>query len=70
MNIEVNDKFIFHTIDGRDPEIKIIDVSNYRPLESKYAVYIYDESRSYDENLIFVGDNFFERNAWRLEKIK
>ena len=69
MNIKVDDKFVLHSIDGRDYKIIIASVNDYRPPEQRYAVDVYNDQGQHPGDVIFVGDDFFFNNKEKLEKV-
>ncbi len=62
MEINVNDKFILHSKDGHDYRIEVVNKNEFREPDMKYALDIYDENGNCNDDVFFVGDEFFEND--------
>ena len=49
---KIGDKLILHSMDGKDYEIEIVNINEYRPPEQKYGVDMYC-------NGVYYGDIYF-----------
>ena len=67
---KTGDHYILHSEDGNDYDIKIINVNEYRPPDMLYATDIYCDGKSWCNDIVFLGDYFFELYKNRLEKIR
>ena len=57
--VEVGDKYILHSTNGKNYNIKIINVSDFRPPDMKYAIDIIDENGFYCyDDVLFCDDDF------------
>lgn len=70
MEIKVNDKFVFHSENGMDYRIEVININNYRDPWEKYGCDIWDGNGTYAGDVTFVGDDFFNNYEERLERIE
>lgn len=70
MEIKVNDKFVFHSENGMDYQIKVININDYREPSMKYACDIWDGNGNYAGDVTFVGDDFFNNYESQFERIK
>lgn len=70
MEIKVNDKFIFHSENGMDYQIKIININEYREPSMKYACDVLDGNGTYAGDVAFVGDDFFNDYEDQFERIE
>ena len=69
MNVKVGDELILHSSNGKDYPVKIININEYRPPETKYAVDIYSEGTWYSDAMndyYFCGDDLIEK--WEMKK--
>ena len=57
--INVGDKFVLHSVNGMDYDIKIVNMSDYREPDMKYAIDVYDANGMYAGDVLFVGEDFF-----------
>lgn len=67
--LNVGDRYIFHSENGLEYTIEIINISEYRESSMKYACDVYDSIGHYAEDYIFLGDKFFEDNKDKLVRI-
>ena len=70
MLVDINDKFILHSENGKDYTIKVVNINTYRPPEQKYVVDVWDDQGQYAGDVKFVSDMFFLLNREKLEKVK
>ena len=63
-------KIINISEDGNDYDIKIIDVNECRPPDMLYATYVFCNGKNCYEDVVFLGDYFFESRKDRLEKMR
>lgn len=56
---KVGDKYILHSTNGKDYNIEIINVSDFRPPDVKYAIDVIDENGCYcNDDVLFCDDDF------------
>ena len=72
MNVKIGDELIFHSSNGEDYRIKIININEYRPPETKYAVDICNEiGKTWYSDTVgdyyFCGDDFIEKCEMKKE---
>jgi hypothetical protein len=67
--MHVGDKFILHSENGKNYTIEIVNVNEYREPSLKYAVDTWDDEGNHPEDVMFFGDEFFEKNKSKIEKI-
>ena len=67
--MHVGDKFILHSENGKNYTIEIVNVNEYRESSLKYAVDTWDDEGNHPEDVMFFGDEFFEKNKSKIEKI-
>lgn len=70
MEIKVGDRYILHSSNGKDYTIKIVSVNHFRPIDMTYAADIQDANGNHSGDVGFFGDDFFERNKDKLDKIE
>lgn len=70
MEIKVNDKFVFHSENGMDYRIKVININNYREPSMKYGCDVWDRNGNYAGDVTFLGDDFFDKYENQLERIE
>lgn len=68
--IEVDDEFIFHSKNGEDYKIRVININEFRDPWMKYGCDIWDGNGTYVGDVVFMGDDFFNEFKDRFEKIK
>lgn len=68
--MQVGDCYILHSENGMDYKIKIVNINYFRPPDMIYGADVYDENGNHPGDVMFFGDNFFENNKDRLDKIK
>lgn len=61
MEVKVGDKYILHSENGMDYNIKIVSVNNFRPDDSKYGADVYDGNGIYAGDVMFFGDDFLQK---------
>lgn len=72
MNVKVGDELILHSSNGKDYPVKIININEYRPPETKYAVDIYSEGTWYSDTMndyYFCGDDLIEKCEIKKESV-
>lgn len=67
--MNVGDIFILHSENGRDYTIEIVNVNECREPWLRYAADVWDDEGNCPEDFIFFGDEFFEKNKSKIEKI-
>lgn len=67
--MDIGNKYIFHSGNGRDYTIKIVNVNEYREPSMRYAADVWDDEGNYPGDVTFFGEDFFEKNKNKLEKI-
>ena len=67
--MNVGDKFILHSENGKDYTIEIVNVNECREPSLRYAADVWDDEVNYYGDVIFFGDEFFEKNKSKIEKI-
>ena len=70
MEIRINDTFLFHSSNVMDFKIRIVNINNYREPSEKYACDVWDEYGTYAGDVMFFGDDFFETNKDKIEKVE
>ena len=66
--INVGDKYILHSSDGKDYNIEIVNVNHFREPGMEYACDVFDSNgNSINDDVIFTGDDFFNKEC--VEKI-
>ena len=70
MEIKVNDKFVFHSRNGIDYRIEVININEFREPSMKYGCDIWDGNGTYAGDVTFVGDDFFINYKERFERIE
>lgn len=70
MEIKVDDEFIFHSKNGMDYRIEIVNVNEFRDPSSKYGCDVWDGNGNYAEDVVFLGDDFFDDFKDQFEKIE
>lgn len=61
MEVKVGDKYILHSENGMDYNIKIVSVNDSRPDDSKYGADVYDGNGIYAGDVMFFGDDFLQK---------
>lgn len=70
MPIKTGDKFILHSSDGLNYTIVIVNVNTFRPPDMTYACDVFNEKGLMcNQDLLFIGDDFFSINKDKLEKL-
>lgn len=70
MGVEVGDRYILHSSNGMDYTIEIISVNRLRPRDMIYAADMWDAKGNHSGDVEFFGDDFFEKNKDKLDKIE
>ena len=70
MEIKVGDRYILHSSNGMDYTIEIVSVNHFRPIDMTYAADIWDVNGNHSVDVEFFGDDFFEKNKNKLDKIE
>lgn len=58
---KVGDKYILHSNNGMNYDIKIVSVNDFREPNAKYAADMYDENGVYAGDVVFFGDSFLSQ---------
>ena len=61
MEVKVGDKYILHSENGMDYNIKIVSINDFRPDDSKYGADVYDGNGIYAGDVMFFGDDFLQK---------
>lgn len=61
MQVKVGDKYIFHSENGMNYSIKIVNINSFRPDDSKYAADVCDSNGNYADDVMFFGDDFLKK---------
>ena len=69
MNIKEEDKFIFHSSNGMDYAIEVVNINIYREPSMKYGLDVWDQNGTYAGDVTFVGDDFWKKNFNKLDKV-
>lgn len=69
MEIKVGDKFRFHGDNGIDYAIYVVNINYFREPSMKYGLDIYDDKGVYAGDIMFCGDDFFNNNANKFDKL-
>lgn len=67
--MNIGDEFILHSENGRDYTIEIVNANECREPSLRYAADVWDDEGNCPEDLMFFGDEFFEKNKSKIEKI-
>ena len=70
MDIKKNDKFILHSSDGTDYRMEVVNINECREPSAKYGLDVYNADGVYAGDVMFFGDNFFEKNRDKLERVE
>lgn len=57
----VGDKFIFHSSNGMNYSIEVVNVNDFREPSRKYGVDMYDGNGVYAGDVMFFGDDFLSK---------
>ena len=68
--IKVGDKFIFHSSNGLDYKMEIININDFREPSMRYAIDIEDCNGNHPDDYYFVGIDFFTDYEDIIERIK
>ena len=69
MEIRVGDKFRFHSDNDIDYTIFVVNINDFREPSMRYGLDIYDDKGVYMGDVMFMGDDFFNNNANKLDKL-
>ena len=69
MDIKVGDTYIFHSSNGMDYKICVVNINNFRDSSSKYGCDVYDGNGNYAGDVMFLGDDFFRLHREKIERI-
>lgn len=69
MDIKVGDTYIFHSSNGMDYKICVVNINNFRDPSSKYGCDVYDGNGNYAGDVMFLGDDFFGLHRDKIERI-
>ena len=69
MGIKVNDTFIFHSSNGMDYKICVVNINEYREPSGKYGCDVWDGNGNYTGDVMFLGDDFFGLYRDKIEKV-
>lgn len=58
---KVGDKYIFHSSNGMDYDITIINVNNFRDPSMKYGCDVYDVNGTHVGDVMFFGEDFISK---------
>ena len=61
MQVSVGDKYILHSENGMDYNIKIVNINDFRPDDEKYGADVYDGNGNYAGDVMFFGDDFLQK---------
>jgi len=61
--IKEGDKFVLHSSNGMDYNIKVININNFREPEMKYACDVIDGNGICSDDVMFFGDDFFKQDC-------
>ena len=67
---KVGDHYILHSEDGNDYDIEIVNVNEFRPPDMLYATDVCCNGKSCYDDIVFLGDYFFESRKDKLEKMR
>lgn len=70
MEIRINDTFLFHSSNGMNYKIRIVNINSYREPSERYACDVWDGNGNYAGDVMFFGDDFFETNKDKIEKVE
>ena len=70
MKIRINDAFLFHSSNGMDYKLRIVNINSYREPSEKYACEVCDGNGNYTDDVMFIGDDFFKTNKDKIERVK
>lgn len=59
MDINVGDRFIWHSTSGIDYKIEIVNINDFREPDMRYALDVWDSDGKSLGDVIFTGDDFF-----------
>ena len=68
MDIKVGDTYIFHSSNGMDYKICVVNINEFREPSGKYGCDVYDGNGNYAGDVMFLGDDFFESHKDKMEK--
>lgn len=59
--VKIGDKYIFYSENGMDYNIKVININDFRPPETKYGADVFDSNGVYAGDVMFFGDEFLSK---------
>ena len=57
----VGDQYIFHSVNGLEYTINIVNVNLFRESSMKYAADVFDNNGTYAGDVMFFGDDFIDK---------
>ena len=57
----VGDRYIFHSENGMDYTVNIVNVNLFREPSMKYGADVFDSNGTYAGDLMFFGDDFINK---------
>lgn len=70
MQVNVGDKYIFHSKNGMDYNIDIVNINDFRPDNEKYGADVYDRNGNYAGDVMFFGDDFLQKCEKIINKLE
>ena len=61
MQTNIGDKYIFHSENGMDYSIRIVNINDFRPDNERYSADVYDGNGNYAGDVMFFGDDFLQK---------
>ena len=61
MQTNIGDKYIFHSENGMDYSIHIVNINDFRPDNERYGADVYDSNGNYAGDVMFFGDDFLQK---------
>ena len=61
MQTNIGDKYIFHSENGMDYSIRIVNINDFRPDNERYGADVYDDNGNYAGDVMFFGDDFLQK---------
>ena len=59
--VNVGDRYIFHSSNGMNYSIEIVNINDSRELSMKYGADVYDGNNIYAGDIIFLDDAFLNK---------
>lgn len=57
----VGDQYVFHSVNGLEYTINIVNVNLFREPSMKYAADVFDNNGTYAGDVMFFGDAFIDK---------